>query len=51
MNWENSYLTIGDLRLGRGLKLDGKVDDLKIYSTILDEEYIKKGYNEKNKNR
>lgn len=46
-NWENSYLTIGDLRLGRGLKLDGKVDDLKIYSTILDEEYIKKEYNEK----
>lgn len=49
MNWENAYLTIGDLRNGRGLDLDGKIDDLKIYATILDEEYIKKEYKERTK--
>lgn len=48
-DWENAYLTIGDLRNGRGLDLDGKIDDLKIYATILDEEYIKKEYKERTK--
>ena len=48
-DWEDAYLTIGDLRNGRGLDLDGKIDDLKIYATILDEEYIKKEYKERTK--
>ena len=48
-DWEDAYLTIGDLRYGRGLDLDGKIDDLKIYATILDEEYIKKEYKERTK--
>lgn len=46
-DWEDAYLTIGDLRNGRGLDLDGKIDDLKIYATILDEIYIKKMYQER----
>lgn len=47
VDWEGAYLTIGDLRYNRGLKLDGKIDDLKIYATVLDETYIKKMYQER----
>lgn len=47
VDWESAYLTIGDLRYNRGLKLDGKIDDLKIYATVLDEIYIKKMYQER----
>lgn len=49
VDWEDVYLTIGDLRNGRGLTLDGKIDDLKIYATTLDENYIKTLYKEKSK--
>lgn len=47
VDWESAYLTIGDLRYNRGLELDGKIDDLKIYATVLDETYIKKMYQER----
>lgn len=47
VDWESAYLTIGDLRYNRGLELDGKIDDLKIYATVLDEIYIKKMYQER----
>lgn len=49
IDWEDAYFTIGDLRNGRGLSFDGKIDDLKTYATILNEDYIKDEYRERAK--
>lgn len=49
IDWEDAYFTIGDLRNERGLSFDGKIDDLKVYATILNEDYIKNEYKERAK--
>ena len=49
VDWEDAYFVIGDLRSNRVLNLDGKIDDLRVYATTLDEIYIKRLYKEKEK--
>lgn len=46
-DWADAYLTIGDLRAGRGLSFDGKMDDLRIYATELNDEEISRMYKER----
>lgn len=46
-DWADAYLTIGDLRAGRGLSFDGKIDDLRIYATELNDEEISRIYKER----
>lgn len=49
INWNGTYTTlvVGELRKSRGLSFDGKLDDLRIYATILSEEDIQKDYKER----
>ena len=49
VNWENAFLIIGDIRKNRVLSFDGKIDDLRIYATILDDNFIKKLFREREK--
>lgn len=49
VDWTNAKLTIGDLRNGRGLGLEGKLDDLRIYATILTENDVAQMYKERQK--
>lgn len=46
-DWDETKLTITDLRKGRRLRFDGKIDDLRIYATELDADEIKKMYKER----
>lgn len=47
LDWADAYLTIGDLRAGRGLSFDGRMDDLRIYATELNDDEIYKLYKER----
>ena len=49
VNWKNAFLIIGDIRKNRVLSFDGKIDDLRIYATILDDNFIKKLFREREK--
>lgn len=47
VDWGNAPLTITDLRRDRRLRFDGKMDDLRIYATVLETDEIKKMYMER----
>ena len=44
--WTGGYLTIGDLRPGRGIFFNGTIDEVRIYNRALSEEEIKSSYYE-----
>lgn len=46
LDWDDCPLCIGDLRPSRGATLDGKIDDLRIYATELNDEEVSRMYKE-----
>ena len=48
-DWENSYFTVGDLRKDRGLSFNGRIDDVRVYATALNDKDIKKLYLDRTK--
>lgn len=46
-DWDETPLTVTDLRKNRRLRFDGKMDDLRIYATVLESDEVKRMYMER----
>lgn len=44
VDWGNAKFTIGDLKKDRGLSFNGRIDDIRMYASVLDGKEIKKMY-------